>query len=125
MKTRIRKKEYNNGKIEYICEKKYTPEIATFFLFVSIGLIYLSLNYFIIKDWSLFAISINGLLATLFISIGSYIKGWTPIYDYKYSVFNNITDAKNLINEVFKKEHDNKVIEYGNKTNKTTIIKFP
>jgi len=125
MKTRIRKKEYNNGKIEYICEKKYTPELAIFFLFFSIGLIYLSLNYFIMKDWTLFAISMNGLLATLFISTSSYIRGWTYIYNYKDSIFSSAADAKNLITEVLKKEEDNRIAEHGNKTKKITIIKYP
>lgn len=125
MKTRIRKKEYNNGEIEYICEKKYTPEVAIAFSFISVGLIYLSIHYLTVKDWTSFTISANALLYTLFTSIYSYITGWEYIYDYHDSVFNNLSDAKNLITEVLKKEQDKNVIEYGAKTNKTTIIKFP
>ena len=125
MKTRIKKKEYNSGKIEYICEKKYTPELTTVFLFISIGLTCLTLNFLIIKDWTSFAISINMLVFTLFISIDSYIRGWKYIYNYKGSVFSNLSDAQNLITEVFKKEHEQRKLEYDNKTNKETIIKFP
>ncbi len=125
MKTRIRKKEYNNGKIEYICEKVYFPEMAIV-LFISSLVCFIVFLYNLSFSFnSCFAAAISS-LTFLFIGLDLFRDRWGLIHngDTK-SIFDDLESAKKIIDYVLKKEADEKVAKDGNKTKKETIIKYP
>ena len=135
MKTRIRKKEYNNGKVEYICEKEYlTSEYLTCII---LGTIWCPLIYF---NDGMFDVNTNGdkypnifgfvffsMFLMLFIyGIGGFYNRWDKISLLDSEcIFDNLEDAKKFIDNELFKYNENKEKINGEKTKKTTIIKYP
>lgn len=135
MKTRIRKKEYKNGRIDYICESESlkTESIACIlcgtivFLFILLGGFLFSTlpngNESIeplpfIFLWTSLIFSIYGIV--------QYSERWEKIHSLDSEcVFNNLEEAKKAIDgHVFRCKQDKEKRE-GEKTKKTTIIKYP
>lgn len=137
MKTRIRKKEYNNGKIEYICESESlkAESISCIFLgFIICLYIYLGGYLFtttLLPDgqesvnpipFIFFALS----LLILVYGLVQYSERWGKISSLDSEcVFNNLEDAKKYIDREIFKYNQNKEKHEGEKTKKTTIIKYP
>ena len=128
MKTRIRKIEYSNGKIEYVCEKSKFPETAIVLFIISL-ICLIAFFYFLNLSKIFCSIYIISSFLFLFISAVIYRDRWRMI-SYKInhnkrnfkSIFNNLDDAKKFINEELKKEADSKLKK---KIKRETIIKFP
>ncbi len=129
MKTRIRKKEYSNGKIEYVCEKSELPEVAIVLFTISL-ICLLAFFYYLSTDIICF-LYLSSSICIIPIGIRAYKHRWNTISylnAQKYSrnaVFDNLNDAKNFIDSELKKEADSKLEEYGKETKKQTIIKHP
>ncbi len=130
MKTRIRKKEYNNGKIEYICEKASFPEIAV--ALFTLSLVCLLAFFYYLNEYSICFVYLIGSFGFLSIGIRAYKDRWNLIsykinhakHDYN-AIFDDLDGAKRFIDEELKKEADSKLEEHGNEIKKQTIIKHP
>lgn len=135
MKTRIRKKEYNNGKVEYICEKEYLA--SEYLICIILGLVICPIIYF---NDGLFDVTTNGdkyvnpigfVFFSMFIMLFMYgVIGFHNRW-YKISLidsdctFDNLEDAKKFIDNEILKYNENKEKINGEKTKKITIIKYP
>jgi hypothetical protein len=135
MKTRIRQKEYNNGKIEYICETEVLKEKS-----LSLIIIGLIPSLFILINGYLFSFNQNGdkyieptyfflfAISTSLFLIGLLIfaNRWEGISEIdKSNIFLDLNDAKKFIDHNLTEYYKNKNIKDGEKTKKTTIIKYP
>mgnify|MGYP006392697733 FL=1 len=137
MKTRIRKKEYKNGSIEYICE--YESLKAESITCILLGFIFLFYFYiggylFTIKTLSYDELSINPIAFSLFIislfllifGLYQYAERWDKIsWIDSECVFYDLEEAKKSIDgHIFRHKQNKEKLE-GQKTKKTTIIKYP
>lgn len=135
MKTRIRKKEYKNGRIDYICEYESlkTESIAC----ILCGVIFF---LFILLGGFLFSTAPNGneqleplpfiFLATsliiLMYGISQYSERWNKTNSTDSEcVFYDLEEAKKAIDGFIYRHKKNKEKLEGQKTKKTTIIKYP
>lgn len=135
MKTRIRKKEYKNGRIEYICESESlkTESIACILCGIIVFL-------FILLGGFLFSTLPNGnecIEPLPFIFLGTsiifsiygtaqYSERWCKISSLDSEcIFSDLESAKKYIDRVIFKHNENKEKREGQKTKKTTIIKYP
>ena len=127
MKIRIRKIEYNDGNVEYACEKYKLPK-STIILFVISIMCLIGFFYFFNISKIFCCIYLISSLIFIFTSLIIYKDGWNIIsYKIKHSnrncksIFNNLDDAKKFFNEELKKEA---YYELKNKIKKETIIKY-
>jgi hypothetical protein len=135
MKTRIRKKEYNNGKIEYICETEVLKAQS-----LSLIIISLIVSCFILINDYLFIFNQNGdkviqpipfiifasFTSLFLIGLVKFSDRWEGISEIdKSNIFLDLDEAKEFIDQNLTEYYKNKNIKNGEKTKKETIIKYP
>lgn len=131
MKTRIRKKEYNNGKIEYICETEVLKEqslcliitglIPSCFILINDYLFYFNQNgdkCIEPTNFLLFGISTS----LFFLGLIIFSNRWEGISEVdKSNIFLDLDEAKKFIDQKLTEYYKNKNIKDGEKTKKQQL----
>ncbi len=118
METRIRIREYNDGDVEYICEKDYFKDTAKKLYCNPIALMLLPFLYFSDNRWRIIEMK----LPLLPISVGSEPE---LSDEFTEGVFDNIEQAKKFIDGYIKFENNKRLLEYGEELSKETFQKYP
>ncbi len=118
MKTRIRTREYNNGKVEYFCEKNISKEVLIEILMMSrvnSAFVILSPLIYFLGNWRIIERRMP---------LGTDIEGELSTYPKK-GVFRNIEEAKGFIDDYLKEEQAKQALAHGKKIKKETFKKYP
>ena len=115
MKTRIRTKEYNNGKVEYICEVDIFKRIAAGCFRYSCFFIIIPLLYFMDGRWQIIERKLP---------LGMDIDGEMS-KNFTKGVFSTLDAAKQFIDGYIKEEQDKKALAHGKEIKKETFEKYP
>ncbi len=108
MNTRIRIKEYNNGNVEFICEKDLLEELRIHLWWFPLFWIVFPFLYFSDGKWKTIVMKRHYMDEKL-----------------KYGFFDTLEEAKEFIDSYIREQEEDRILEHGKEIKNETFVKYP